>query len=484
MKGGWTDAAVREALALPRGDAGGVAYGAVSTDTRELGEGALFVALRGERFDAHEFLGEAAARGARGAVVERRPADAPESLIYYVVPDTLAALGQLARARRRSLSARVCAGTGPNGKTTTQDMARAVLGARYRVHATAANLNNLVGTPLTLLAAPDDAEAIVVEVGTNAPGEIARLAEIVEPDAAIITSVAEGHLEGLGDLEGVLAEKTSLLSELLPGGVALVADEPPELPARARSLAARVRVAGWTGGADADLRAEDIRVDEEGRVRFRWAGHDVRLNFRGRQNARNALLALGLAQEWGVDAQAALRALESLEPSRLRSELYRYGELVVIADCYNANPASVEAALELLESMPRRGGRVAVLGTMRELGSASERLHRRVAERAAAADLDLVVATGEFVPAFEHLAERMGARLIREEEPLAAYDALEPRLRGGEVVLLKASRGVALERLLPRLEARFGAAAAGAGAAATHADAGANGAGNTGAGGE
>jgi len=153
---------------------------------------------------------------------------------------------------------------------------------------------------------------------------------------------------------------------------------------------------------------------------------------------------------------------------------------VVIADCYNANPASVEAALELLESMPRRGGRIAVLGTMRELGGASEPLHRRVAERAAAADVDLVVATGEFVAAFEQLVERMGARLIREEDPVAAYDVLEPRLRGDEMVLLKASRGVALERLLPRLEARFGGAAAGA--AATHADAAADGAGNTGAG--
>ena len=482
MKGGWTDAAVRDALALPREGAGDVAYSGVSTDTRQLGEGALFVALRGERFDAHTFLGEAAARGARGAVVERRPADAPDSLIYYVVPDTLVALGQLARARRRSLSARVCAVTGTNGKTTTKEMARAALGARYRVHATTANLNNLVGTPLTLLAAPDDVEAIVVEVGTNAPGEIARLAAIVEPDAAIITSVAEGHLEGLGDLEGVLGEKTALLGELRPGGVALVADEPPSLPARARSLAARVRVAGWTDDADSDLRAEDIRLDEEGRVRFRWAGREVRLKFRGRPNARNALLALGLAQEWGVDPEAAVRGLESLEPPGLRSELVRYGDLLVIADCYNANPASVEAALDLLESMPRRGGRVAVLGTMRELGSASEWLHRRVAERAAAADLDLVVATGEFVPAFEHLAGRMGTRLIREEDPLAAYQALEPRLRGGEVVLLKASRGVALERLLPRLQARFGDATAAAGAAARHADAKADGPMNAGGG--
>lgn len=481
MKGGWTDAAVREALGLPRGERGDVVYSGVSTDTRQLGEGALFVALRGERFDAHAFLGEAAARGARGAVVERRSADAPDSLIYYVVPDTLVALGQLARARRRSLSARVCAVTGTNGKTTTKDMTRAVLGTRFRVHATTANLNNLVGGPLTLLAAPDDAEAIVVELGTNAPGEIARLAAIVEPDAAIITSVAEGHLEGLGDLAGVLAEKTSLLAALRPGGVAFVADEPRELPERARTLAARVRVAGLTDRADADLSAEEVRVDDEGRVRFRWAGRDVRLNFRGRPNARNALLALGLGREWGVDADAAVAALERLEPAKLRSELHRYGELVVIADCYNANPASVEAALELLESMPRRGGRVAVLGTMRELGGASDALHRRVAERAAAADLDLVVATGEFVRAFEHLAGQMGARLVREEDPLAAYAVLEPRLRGDEVVLLKGSRGVELERLLPRLEARFGAAAAAASAEAMRAGEGAGEAGGTGA---
>jgi UDP-N-acetylmuramoyl-tripeptide--D-alanyl-D-alanine ligase len=477
VKGGWTDAAVRAALGIAGGEPRDLAYSGVSTDTRTLEAGALFVALRGERFDAHDFLGEAAARGARGAVVERVPPDAPPTLVYYEVSDTLVALGQLARARRRSLAARVCAVTGTNGKTTTKDMARAVLATRYRVHATTANLNNLVGGPLTLLAAPDDAEAIVVELGTNGPGEIARLGAIAEPDAAIITSVAEGHLEGLGGVEGVLVEKTSLLETLRPGGVALVADEPPELAARARALVPRLRVAGWTERADADLRAEDVRLDDEGRARFRWGSREVRLRFRGKPNARNALLALGLAQEWGVDLDAAVEALEALEPPKLRAELHRYGDLVVIADCYNANPASTAAALELLESMPRRGGRVAVLGTMRELGEASAQLHRRTAERAAAADLDLVVATGEFVPAFEHLATRMGPRLIREEDPLAAYEALERRLAGDEVILLKASRGVALERLLPRLEARFGSVAAGGAAAGRDA---ANGHGGTG----
>ncbi|HEX7120628.1 MAG TPA: UDP-N-acetylmuramoyl-tripeptide--D-alanyl-D-alanine ligase, partial [Longimicrobiales bacterium] len=288
MNGFWTDAAVRRALGL--GGSAPRTYSAVSTDTRTLSDDALFVALRGERFDAHEFLAEAAARGARGAVVERVPADAPDSLVYYEVADTLEALGHLARHYRRALGARVCAVAGSNGKTTTKELTRAVLATRYRVHATEANYNNLVGVPLTLLAAPADAEALVVEVGTNSPGEIGRLARIVEPDAAIITSIAEEHLEGLGDLEGVLREETAILDGLPPDGVAVVADEPPELAERARALAPRVRVGGWSERADAELRAERVELDEQGRTGFHWQDRTVRLAFRGRPNARNALL--------------------------------------------------------------------------------------------------------------------------------------------------------------------------------------------------
>lgn len=450
----WTDAKVRRALGgvEVRGSGSSPAFESVSTDSRTLEPGALFVALEGDRFDAHDFLADAAERGARGAVVSRIPEDAPDGLAYYRVDDTLAALGRLGRHRRRSLDARVCAITGTNGKTTTKEMARAVLATRYRVHATEGNLNNLIGTPLTLLAAPDDAEAVVVEVGTNSPGEIARLGAIVEPDAAIVTGVGEGHLEGLGDIEGVLREKTSLLEALSAGGVAFVADDPPGLPERARTLAADVRVAGWTGRADGALCARDLSVDDEGRVGFDWRGRRVRLAFRGRPNARNALLALGLGDAWGVEMDAAVDALASLPSPSLRTEVRRYEELTVIADCYNANPSSTEAALDLLVSMPRRGGRVVVVGTMKELGGRSRELHERVAESLAAADVDRIVATGEFAPAFEPFADRLGERLIAVEDPIRAYERLRPRLRGDEVVLLKGSRGVELERLLPRLE--------------------------------
>lgn len=459
MSGFWTDVEVRAALegALVEVEAGPVlAYSGVATDTRTLEPGSLFVALRGERYDAHAFLNEAAARGASGAVVERVPEGAPAELTYYVVPDTLAALGALARRYRRSLDARVAAVVGSNGKTTTKELARAVVASRYRVHATHGNLNNLVGVPLTLLASPPGAEALVIEIGTNSPGEVERLGRIVEPDVAIVTAIAEEHLEGLGDLAGVLREETSILGLLGEDGLALVSEEPPELAERARSLAARVRVAGWGGRADAELRAEGVALDEEGRARFTWRGREVRLGFRGRPNVRNALLALGLGLEWGVDPDAAAAALAAVEPAGMRGELHRYGELVVIADCYNANPASVDAALDLLSSLPRGRRRVVVLGSMLELGESSDALHRRTASLAAASDIDLIVATGEFARAFAPHAAELGDRLVAAEDPLAAYPALARRLTGRETVLLKGSRGVALERLLPCFEEDWG----------------------------
>lgn len=208
---GWTAAAVDAALGLATGRGGeDIEIADISTDTRRLKPGDLFVALRGEKHDAHAYLGQAAAAGARGAVVDHLPDGAPAELHYHVVPDTLEALGRLGRFHRRRIGARVCAVAGSNGKTTTKDLLRAVLGTTYNVHATRGNLNNQVGAPLTLLSAPEDAQVIVAEVGTNVPGEVARIAGILEPDAAVITNISAEHLEGLGDLDGVLREETSI----------------------------------------------------------------------------------------------------------------------------------------------------------------------------------------------------------------------------------------------------------------------------------
>lgn len=458
----WTESDVLSALelAVPVNVGNGsrpnaASFVSVETDTRTLEAGALFVALHGDTFDGHDFLAAAAEKGARAAVVDRIPDDAPP-LRYYRVPDTLMALGRLGRYHRRELAARVVAITGTNGKTTTKEMTRAVLSTRYITHATSGNLNNLIGAPITLLAARDEVEALVVELGTNAPGEIARLADLVEPHVAIITGVAEGHLQGFGTVEGVLREKTSLLARLPRDGAAVVADVPTALPVRARSLTRHVRVAGWTERADADLRARALRIEEDGRVRFGWQDRDVDLPFGGAAHVRNALLALAVGLEWDVDIDDALAALAALEPPKLRGEIRRTGGLKVLVDCYNSNPASLAAAVDTLIQMPRRGGRVVVVGSMLELGSRSEALHRRSAQALADADVDRIVATGLFVPAFKALAGELGDRLILAPDPVAAFEPMADSMTGDEMVLLKGSRGVALERLLPMLEARFG----------------------------
>jgi UDP-N-acetylmuramoyl-tripeptide--D-alanyl-D-alanine ligase len=453
----WTEAAVAAALGIAaREDDGAVRYTAVATDTRSLQGGELFVALRGERHDAHEFLAQAHEAGATGAVVEHVPAGAPDGLRYYEVPDTLAALGLLGRARRHVVGARLVAVAGSNGKTTTKELLKAALAPLYRVHATTGNLNNLVGAPLTLLATPDDTDVIVAEIGTNVPGEVARLAAIVQPDAAVVTGISAEHLEGLGDLQGVLREETSVIPWVPRTGVVVVADDPAMLPERARRMHAGVQVAGLTDLADDELRGSDVRLDDEGRVSFQWGGHRVQLELRGRHNARNALVALGIARAWGVPAADAIASLQRLQPPKMRAEFHRIGELVVIADCYNANPASVDAAVDLLSSMPRRGGRIAVLGSMLELGPRSGEIHREVAHDVAQHDFDVIVATGEFADAFGPHRAALGSRLIIAADALDAWEPLSGAITGDEVILLKGSRGVALERLLPRLEEKWG----------------------------
>lgn len=433
----------------------------ISTDTRAIAPGSLFVALRGANFDAHDYLAQASEAGARAAVVSRAD-DAPAGLPLFVVPDTLHALGKLGRHRRRALAGRVVAVAGSNGKTTTKELLRAVLSSTFRVHATDANLNNQVGVPLTLLATPDDAEAVIVETGTNEPGEITLLSRIVEPEAAIITAIGEEHLEGLGSIAGVLEEELAVFDALHPNGIGLVADEPTELPegAMERIGGMRLRVAGFS--AEADLRPdggeEGVRFRPDGSTEWHFRGMPIHLPLPGMHNVRNALLALGVAVEWGVSVEYAARGLAAMKAPKMRNEWMRIGPVSLIADCYNANPPSVRAALDLLASVPAEGPKIAVIGTMRELGDHGERLHRELAQHAAALvghGIDRVVATGEFVDAFRASGGALGDALIAAEDPMDAYEALRPSLTGAETLLLKGSRGVALERWIALIERDF-----------------------------
>jgi UDP-N-acetylmuramoyl-tripeptide--D-alanyl-D-alanine ligase len=459
----WTESAVRTALDL-RTDLAeeGVRFSGVSTDSRSVAEGDLYVALVGERFDGHDFVADAMARGARGAVVSRPMAgDGPARL--YPVEDTLVALGSLAGHRREALPGAVVGITGSSGKTSTTDLTRAAVEAKKTVHATRGNLNNRIGMPLTLLATPDDAEVVILEMGSNEPGEIAALAAVARPDIGVVTTVGESHLEKLGSLDGVLDEKLALLRGLAVDGRCVVGDEPDFLAGAAREVCANVRVAGWSERADADLRPELLDVDHWGGHRFRWREQVVTMPLPGRHAVANAMLALAVAELVGVSPRDAVRGLASAEAGSMRSELRRMGGLTLVVDCYNANPQSVHVALDLLEGQAAASGRVAVLGTMLELGEASFRLHQDVLAEALSRSVETVVATGAFAEAARSLDVSSDARVLVAETWQEAYPVLRDRLEGQEVVLLKASRGVAMEGILPLLEADFAGAASSGG---------------------
>jgi UDP-N-acetylmuramoyl-tripeptide--D-alanyl-D-alanine ligase len=447
----WTSTRVSQVLGTREPARG--SYGRISTDTRQLGPGDLFVALRGERFDAHDFLTQAQAAGAAAAVV-RRGTPPVAGLPAFEVADTLVALGALARARRRLLpaGAPVVAITGSSGKTSAKEMIRSALAARWgtRVHATTGNLNNLVGVPLTILAAPEDAEALVVEAGASVPGEIATLRDIIEPTIAVVTNVGTAHLEGFGTVERLLQEKASLLD----GAPVAVVGNGPALVEEARRRARKVVVAARDELGE--VHPDKVDIDDAGRPVLFWMGGSATLPVLGLHQVDNAMIALAVAREAGVEPKAALNGLGSVKIPPGRGSLLVHGSLTIIDDSYNANPDSMLAALEtaLAYAARRRRPLVVVLGSMLELGAESARLHAFVADELMSflPAPAVIAAVGEFVPAFaRHRAVLGGDRLITAPDAEALAPLLKAALRGNEIVLLKASRGVALERVLRHL---------------------------------
>ena len=422
-------------------------FAAISTDTRQLVPDTLFIALKGVKFDAHDFLDTARAGGASAAVV-RHGTPAVAGLALFEVDDTLAALGLIARARRRMFpdGTPVVAITGSSGKTSTKEMVRAALGARYRVHATAANLNNLIGVPLTILSAPEDTEALVVEAGASLPGEIARMRDIIEPTIAVITNIGYAHVEGFGSLERVMAEKLSLLDR---APVAVLGAGPDAMWPEARRRTQVIPAA--LPGKSSDDALLDRYLDKDGHPRLTLdSGEKITLPALGIHQLENAQIALAVAQRAGVDHDAAVRALANLRLPEGRGDMRQVGNMLVIDDTYNANPASLRRAVQTAAWLAKRQRRplVVVVGTMLELGSESARLHAEAAREIAQRKPALVAAVGTFARVFESLREALGGRLITAADAESLGPKLKSALRGNELVLLKASRGVALERVL------------------------------------
>lgn len=443
----WTLDRVADALEtvlVSRGPAGNAFLKTVCTDTRSIARGDIFVALAGPTFNAHDFLARAVEGGAGALVVSRPPPIGTVGVPVFHVLDTLRALGALAKYRRAAWGRSVVCVAGSNGKTTTKDLIRAALGSVLTVHATAGNLNNLVGVPLTLLAIPDYADIAVIEIGTSAPGEVARMRDIALPDLAVVTSVGEEHLEGLGEMEEVLREETSVYAGATVG---IAPSGQPEVVAAARALARRVVTAGLETG---DLGVASSEVGPDGLGSLTVDGVVVRPPVRGVHNLRNAALALAVARECGVAMADAARGIAAMPVPLMRMTWDAIGSATLINDAYNANPPSMRAAIDLLGGAGNGRQRVAVLGTMREMGAHADRVHTDLAKYALASKADVIAAVGDMALALEREGTT-DSRVVTAPDIADLWVALQPRLARDAVILLKASRGVRLERLIPML---------------------------------
>ncbi len=435
----------RVAGVLGTGTMPSLSFQSITTDTRCLEPGSLFVALVGERFDGHQFLRDARARGARGAVV-RHGTPPVDGMVQFEVADTLAALGLLARERRRMITGPVVAITGTNGKTSVKEMLRCALGTRWKVHATRENLNNLVGVPLTILTAPDDCEALVVEAGANLPGEIARLRDVIEPTLGVVTNVGAGHLAGFGSLDGVLAEKTALLQGV---PTAVVGTEPPELGNRARSLAGAAVTAGLADAAAVRPEQWGLRASGHGWLVF--GGVTIDMPVLGKHQLDNAMLMLAVALELGLEISSVGSAMRTLELPSGRCEMISCNDRIILQDTYNANPGSLLALLDTARNIRDDRPLVVVLGTMLELGKESFALHAQMADAVVQEQPHLLAVLGEFIPAVARYARRLGDRLITADNPDSLGRLVAGHLTGNEIVLVKGSHGVHMEQVIPHL---------------------------------
>jgi UDP-N-acetylmuramoyl-tripeptide--D-alanyl-D-alanine ligase len=429
----------------------------LSTDTRKIVPGGLFVALRGERFDGHDFVGPALAAGAAAAVVAEGFAGEERPLL--AVRDPLAALGAIARHHRRRFPIPLVAVTGSVGKTSTREMIGAILRRRGPALKTEGNLNNEIGVPLTLLGLSAGHWAGVVEMGMNHAGEIARLAAIAEPKVGVVTNAGVAHIEHLGSQDAIADAKAELYAALPPGGVVVANADDARMLKRARAAGRRTITFASGRGRRGDVVAlEILRHDADGLRFLLGVGNrelEARLGIPGEHNAVNAAAAAAAAIALGCTDREIVDGLADVRPvgRRMRVERLASG-VTLVDDCYNANPISMTAALGTLVELARaQGGRaVAALGDMLELGPESEALHRALGGEAARAGVAVLAAFGPRSRATADGAFAAGLSDTLHTEDVGALAAfLRERLRAGDVLLVKASRGMQLERLVEAL---------------------------------
>lgn len=418
----------------------------ISTDTRNLPEGCLFIALRGERFDGHSFVRNAVTEGAAAAVTDTQMGENP----CIVVGDTGQALLEIASLYRSKFDIPIVGITGSVGKTTTKEMTAAVLSQRFKTLKTEANLNNVIGCPKTLFGLTKAHGAAVIEMGMNHFGEISRMSRCTKPTMAVITNIGYSHVENLGSQEGILKAKLEMLEGMSPHAPLIVSGDDALLAPLRDSLEGRLVYTFSTEGNPADVNAEDIK-EENGVTTFTIVHGEKRLlavlPAIGVHNVRNALAAYLVGTLCGMEEQEILCGIAEYRPTGNRQNITEKNGQTVIADCYNASPASMEAALSVLSGYPCEGRRIAVLGDMLELGEMSDALHEQVGALARKSNLNMLYCYGT---AARHIAAKAGDRfgVFCTDDPAVLTDKLRKYVKAGDVVLFKASHGMHLEDII------------------------------------
>ena len=436
--------------------AGNVVIPHITTDTRKISDGDLFIALHGENFDGADFAADALNKGAAAVLIAEPISDPVQKALkkakgaVLTVADTLTAYQAIAHAWRIKFDIPVVAITGSNGKTTTKDLTAAVLSGRGAVCRTEANYNNEVGLPLTLLGITAEDTAAVVEIGMRGMGQIAALAPVAAPNVGIVTNVCEVHMELLGSIENIAKAKAELVEAIPAGGtVILNADDARVAAMRARA-AEGVRVLTYGISADADVRAEALRCAADGsQFMVTWANerHDYSIPLAGRHNVSNALAALAAGFVIGLTPQEMQMGLSHLAASKMRYEVHEVGAWRFINDAYNASPSSMRAAIETTASL-YAGRKIAVLGDMLELGAAAEEAHRDIGKRVAELGFAALVTYGPQARWMHEEAEGAGCTVHHAETHAEAADVLKNLLADGDTVLFKGSRGMKMEEII------------------------------------
>ncbi len=432
-------------------------YRGFSTDTRLDCSDTLFVALIGDTFNGNAYLEQAKNAGALGALIGPTALNyqLPEGLQCFLVENTLAGLQSLAsHVRHLNRNCRAVAVTGSNGKSTTKEMIASILGQKFRTHATSGNFNNHIGVPLTILGIEAETEFLVAEIGANHPGEVRHLARLAAPDTSVITNIAPSHLEGFGSIEGVLAAKLELFEETAADGVCIYNGDDDLLRKYVPGNFTNTLSFGLS--EDNDLRGTEISLDSQARPSFVFdRSLRVKLGFTGLYNVLNALAAAAVGRLLELEDKLIKSGLEASRSLKMRTDLKKIGTTVILDDSYNANPLSMREALQTLEAVAHNGSRGIVAGEMLELGSGAKDFHEELARLIATRPLAPVVFVGSFAQDMKEAYLSAGGSedvAFAVENADAAYEILRKELAGGELLLIKGSRGVHLELIIEKLE--------------------------------